>query len=273
MMFLIKLSVVLLTIVVAPTAASAASVVKVTWNISEVSGGSSVSLRDVATINSKGKKSWKKSGDCTLTKTKLRMGVRQSCTLTLTVAKSGKFPSKTFKKKITNPDAYSGPKLRVGDVGPGGGKVFYVGSFTSTGSICNKSCNYLESAPFQLSQPWCNILTTVNTSGTAVAEQIGSGMSNTRAIAAHCSSGAAKSILGQVIGLSSDWFLPSVMELGALQRNARTLGLNVGNEMYWTSTEGWGQGSRSATSLNLYGGSMQPDEKNMSWVIAPVRAF
>jgi len=35
----------------------------------------------------------------------------------------------------------------VGSTGPGGGIVFYVGSFTASGTTCNTTCRYLEAAP------------------------------------------------------------------------------------------------------------------------------
>ena len=45
----------------------------------------------------------------------------------------------------------TGAKCVLGDIGPGGGQVFYVADglsfFTSVGSICNMKCKYLEAAP------------------------------------------------------------------------------------------------------------------------------
>lgn len=273
MKFLTKLFVVILSIGLTPTAVSAASVVKVTWKITEVSGGSSVSLRDVATVNSKGKKSWKKTGDCILTTAKLKMGTGSSCVVSLTVAKSGKFPSKTFKKKITNPDAYSGPKLRVGDVGPGGGVVFFVGSFSSNGSACKKSCSYLEAAPIQPDLPWCDVLINVNTSGITTAETgVGDGMSNTIAIASVCSTGAAKSVLNQTFGTKSDWFLPSVSELGELANVSRTLASHRG-VMPWTSTQDYLKGTNAMQVYLGDGGTTQGTPKDLPSPVIPIRAF
>jgi hypothetical protein len=273
MRFLIKLSVVLLSIGAAPTAVSAASVVKVKWNISAVSGGSSVSLRDIAAVNSKGKKSWKKTGDCILTATKLKMGTGPSCVLSLTVAKSGKFPSKTFKKKITNPDAYSGPKLRIGDIGPGGGVVFYVGSFSSAGSVCNKSCMYLEAAPIQPDLPWCDVSTNISTSGISSAEtSVGSGMSNTIAIASICATGAAKSVLNQTFGTKSDWFLPSVRELGALAAASRTLASHRA-VMPWSSTQDYLDGRNAMQTYLGEGGTTYGVGKDLPSPVIPIRAF
>jgi hypothetical protein len=254
------------------TPASAATIVKVTWETSEISGGETMALSKLVKSNSKGKKSWKKTGDCALTRTKFKMGSGVSCTLTLTIGKFGKYPSKTFRKKISNPDAYAGAKLKVGDSGPGGGVVFYVGSFTSVGSSCKKSCSYLEVAPVQNPQPWCNTYTNVNTSGIADEEkEVGTGMSNTVAIAALCESGAAKSILGQLIGTKSDWFLPSMYEIGILGSNSRTLTSYAGF-MAWTSTQYYLDDAKKAWSAYL-GFLQQPTDKSDPQAVVPIRAF
>ena len=49
----------------------------------------------------------------------------------------------------SNGQRSSGGACRVGDVGTGGGTIFYVAAtaFTATGSTCNTNCHYLEFAP------------------------------------------------------------------------------------------------------------------------------
>ena len=163
---------------------SAAPSTKVTWKVSSLGVGQVVKLSAVVSTNSVGVKTWSKTGTCTLTPkgkpTKLIMGARGSCKLTLRVSKSKKYLAKTFKKTIalaapatttvaptttetptstvTAPVAptttvaltcATGGTCVVGNTGPGGGTVFYVASspFTSTGSACNTACKYLEAAP------------------------------------------------------------------------------------------------------------------------------
>jgi len=86
------------------TTASAATATKVTWKISSLAAGQVKKLSDIASTNSPGKKTWSKSGSCTLTPktkpTKVKMGSTGSCSLKLTVAKSGRYPLKTSKKTI-----------------------------------------------------------------------------------------------------------------------------------------------------------------------------
>ena len=141
----------------------------------------------------------------------------------------------------------------VGNIGPGGGFVFYVSAanFTSTGSECNTACKYLEVAP---SDQGINIpvATTAafcyaassdtgnqdcqrnsiysNTSGQAASRTasnaIGMGMANTNAIYDRMTTagGAATSTYSagiawaySVAGNSkTDWHLPSLDELNQL---------------------------------------------------------
>ena len=77
----------------------------VNWEVSSIRAGRTTGLSVLASSNSGGRRTWSKTGSCTLTPiskpTALRMGSTGSCTLTLTIAKSGKYPAKTSTKKIT----------------------------------------------------------------------------------------------------------------------------------------------------------------------------
>ena len=83
---------------------TAATSTTVTWKVSSLTAGQVKNLSDVATSNSRGVKTWSKSGSCTLTPksepTKLTMGTG-TCTLKLKIAKSGKYLAKTSSKTIT----------------------------------------------------------------------------------------------------------------------------------------------------------------------------
>ncbi|CAB5030602.1 unannotated protein [freshwater metagenome] len=110
---------------------------------------------------------------------------------------------------------------RVGDVGPGGGKVFYIDS---------ASCLRYEMAPKTWSgagtpdaqATWCDGLTDVpSANGTAV----GTGAANTAAMAASsaCSSDAAAAVLAYAPAgtTAGQWFLPSKDELNAMCNYSR----------------------------------------------------
>ena len=135
----------------------------------------------------------------------------------------------------------------VGDIGPGGGRVVYdAGSVQSWG-------RYLEVAAADATpsgeRPWCDASSTLlaDASGSA----IGTGLTNSQAIAAGCTVAAAIDAMAYRGGGLSDWFLPSADEMRAICRWARgsfgTTGCNGGSwdyinnlsfvSHYWTSTQ------------------------------------
>ena len=138
----------------------------------------------------------------------------------------------------------------VGDAGPAGGTIFIIPSTTG-----NSTGKYFEAAlgtwndGYDKNNLWCNLTSTavgVSAQGTA----IGTGQANTTAIAAVCSSGAAKDADTYSVTYSgntySDWFLPSQAELyqGYVQRaylNPQTLtqlhGGSGTTSSYWSSSE------------------------------------
>ena len=130
-----------------------------------------------------------------------------------------------------------GGTCKVGDVGPGGGKVFYVATsaFTSTGSACNTACKYLEAAPSDHSSTvaWCS-----NTSSSlgVTAQGIGSGMSNTTTADSTCTSGAIQVAADYTNNSKTDWHLPSKDELAQLYAERTKVG-SFAYDYYWSSSE------------------------------------
>jgi hypothetical protein len=126
--------------------------------------------------------------------------------------------------------AQGGPCLH-GDIGPGGGRVFYVapndGTFTqlgAIGSMCSTDCKYLEAAPNGWSggstDPGMTWSTGANTSiqvTDASGEGIGTGYQNSVAIVNQSgnlvATSAAVRARAYTGGSKSDWFLPSKDEL------------------------------------------------------------
>ena len=109
-----------------------------------------------------------------------------------------------------------GGKCIVGDTGPGGGIVFYVAAtnFTSTGSDCGTTCQYLEASRDDSPQwSWCSDLHNVlGTTGTA----IGTGMANTATADKTCTSGAIQIAADYTNNGKTDWHLPSKDELNQM---------------------------------------------------------
>jgi hypothetical protein len=172
----------------------------------------------------------------------------------------------------------TGGSCVIGDVGPGGGKVFYVApsSFTSTGSACDLTCKYLEAAPAS----WTTASTTAyfNWSGDTnsliggTLEGIGTGYSNTSAMIAQNSEAgtAARAFQG---GKKTDWYLPSKDELDQMYIAKEIIG-DLASEQdaayYWSSSEydaanAWLQGFDA-------GGQYSPSKSDGDYV-RPVRAF
>jgi hypothetical protein len=181
----------------------------------------------------------------------------------------------------------------VGDIGPGGGMVFYAGArFTMTGATCNTNCNYLQWAPVS----WASTQSqnaSFNVPGTATTDaratlmpsnllvgtstSFGSGLNNTSLMANAVGSGtsstnAAKAALLYAASDSSagQWFLPSRDELVALyQSSVRSRG-NFQALNLWSSSE--------VSSVNNYQVSMEQGDvtaeaRGNPKLFRPIRAF
>ena len=114
----------------------------------------------------------------------------------------------------------------LGDIGPGGGTIYYVSqtAFTETGAPCASSCHYLEArVAVGPSAHWSINYATTQIGAAAQGTAIGTGYANTAAIISQngaynavtndYAAGAARSYTG---GGKTDWFMPSKMELAEL---------------------------------------------------------
>ena len=76
----------------------------VTWKVSSLTVKATTNLSNIASSNSTGRKTWSKSGSCTLSPaskpTKLIMGSTGACRLTLKIAQSGQYSAKSSTKTI-----------------------------------------------------------------------------------------------------------------------------------------------------------------------------
>jgi large repetitive protein len=120
----------------------------------------------------------------------------------------------------------------VGNVGPGGGRVFYAPgtAFTMTGAPCSTTCRYLESAPLTGAYAIDNVtryglLGQVLHPAALQTSAIGSGYSNTAALVAATSTPTAAGNVAKAYRGSanlSDWFLPSSLEISAYWASSPT---------------------------------------------------
>jgi streptogramin lyase len=163
----------------------------------------------------------------------------------------------------SSPTCAQGGVCQIGDIGPGGGKVFYIAPTTftqvgATGSMCTTNCKYLESAlngwnnagvaaddPMRYwatdTDPGAGLgnqsTSVTGASGTAV----GTGFQNSVAIVNQSGNVAASSaavLAREYQGPNNltDWYLPSKDELRELYLNKATAG-GFQDRPYWTSSE------------------------------------
>jgi len=173
-----------------------------------------------------------------------------------------------------------GDMYTVGDIGPGGGTVFYISptTFTSTGSDCGSNCRHLEVAPAptngDVARTWAsgeNSETAVP--GDATATAVGSGMPNTNAIVAQTGNRAESSAAVYAHeyehGGKTDWHLPSGDELLELYLVHDQIG-GLGEGIYWSSSEtvgiyAWLRIFNNGLVYGVY--------KSEESLVRPVRAF
>jgi hypothetical protein len=169
----------------------------------------------------------------------------------------------------------TGAECAVGDIGPGGGIVFYdAGSVQQWGQ-------YLEAACVGWSDGVCGGSDTADPgvvwgcSGTEIdgadGNAIGKGETNTAEIIVGCPTMgiAARLASDLVLGGQSDWFLPSIPELNELFDKQALVGGFTDN--YWSSTE---SGASQANYKYFGGGGVNGAPKTDAGVrVRPIRAF
>lgn len=255
------------------TAVNAAVITKVTWKVSSLQARVVLNLSTVVSTNSSGQKTWSKRGSCSLVPSvkpvKLKMGAKGSCELTLKIARSKNNSAATSQRTINLSASKSclvSQSVRatcsIGDIGPGGGTVFYVASsvFTSAGSACGSECRYLEAAPdgwITASTPsgQINCFYPVNSSGDpgcvwsgntesvigSTRTGIGTGFANTSAMILQSDVAGKAATVARAFqgGGKTDWFLPSKDELYQFyfQRSILKLPTAPHNDYYWSSSE------------------------------------
>lgn len=198
----------------------------------------------------------------------------------------------------------------VGDVGPGGGRIFFVSetgfscgsAFTSTGSPIGDLCHYLEAAPATWSggandpsKVWATAgytttdIVGISNNSTAYnnAAAIGLGYKNSVAIVNQGSTslsaaGAARAYTG---GGKSDWYLPTTAELNLLCQWARGVTQNVAvtcsggsnNAAFFTDPAYWSSSEVAADQARVQyfnsSGAQDGRAKGDNNKVRPIRAF
>ena len=170
---------------------------------------------------------------------------------------------------------------KIGDIGPGGGTVFYKAPTKQPWG------QYLEFAPTSWygvtvdpEVVWCSNTTTIipspldgTTLTTSTSTEIGAGWANTQIMMnTGCTWGSANIVKNYIGGGKTDWFLPSQDELNAMHSYFEDTGLGgFTNANYWSSSEqahgtAWGQGF-------YINGQQNNVPKVYAYLLRPIRAF
>lgn len=173
--------------------------------------------------------------------------------------------------------ASTSPTCKVGDIGPGGGRVFYVSTTVinvqpgiSSGGRC------LEAAPNTWAGTGSDPLLRWGCPGTTIfgtKAAIGNGASNTKKIMARCGrlNIAARRAGNLTLGGLSDWFLPSRAELYFMRLNLHGAGIGgFATGYYWSSSE---YNAYRARVQQFSPASQSILSKFLAGPVRPIRAF
>jgi hypothetical protein len=162
-----------------------------------------------------------------------------------------------------------GGTCKLGDTGPGGGRVFYVAPDLLMAN--GKGARYMELYPqgYKFTFGTCER----NNQVIATRSNIGSGLSNTRLLAKKCPAMTNTSVQ---IGTANDWFIPSIEELKLASNFIRDLNLEIpvpemfgqSFNAFWSSTTVGQDKAFSMAYINVY-----ERDRGFSLTWLPVRAF
>ena len=171
---------------------------------------------------------------------------------------------------------------KIGDIGPGGGYVFYI-SNTPINAVVGVSDGgiYLESAPrnwngdanSEAGSSFASVLTSVP--GTSSA--IGTGAENSRLLrnALGDSATAATKALNKTLNGVSDWFVPSYDELTTMITVLSPLGLGsfTSYANLWSSTQNSSDSNRANNAWSSNPPVLNTLLKTDNYYLRPIRAF
>lgn len=175
-----------------------------------------------------------------------------------------------------------GGTCKIGDLGPGGGYVFYIANTPINAAVgVSDGGIYLESAPrnwngdasSEASSSFASVLTSV--AGTSSA--IGTGAENSRLLrnALGDSATAATKALTRTFNGKSDWFVPSYNELTTMISTLTPLGLGnfSPNRNLWSSTQNSSDSTRANNAWSSNPPVLNTLLKTDNYFLRPIRAF
>jgi hypothetical protein len=166
----------------------------------------------------------------------------------------------------------------VGDIGPGGGIIFITPATSG-----NSSGEFFEAAPnnwnggSDANIAWCSSASTSISGSTGTS--IGSGKTNTAAVASACTTGASDTAIAYSGGGFSDWFLPSIDELLQMYTQRTAIGgfkatnrgsTSISTATYWSSTQ---NSATQARNWSFADNGNDNWSKSLGFNVRPVRSF
>jgi hypothetical protein len=166
----------------------------------------------------------------------------------------------------------------AGDIGPGGGIIFITPATSG-----NSSGEYFEAAPnnwnggSDANIAWCSSASTSISGSTGTS--IGSGKTNTAAVASACTTGASDTAIAYNGGGFSDWFLPSIDELLQMYTQRTAIGgfkatnrgsTSISTATYWSSTQ---NSATQARNWSFADNGNDNWSKSLGFNVRPVRSF
>ena len=164
-----------------------------------------------------------------------------------------RFPAmcRELTKNLSKPQNGVAGKYDIGDLGPGGGYVFY---YSEAGFLVYDSdnaspviCHYLECSPVELgSIPWCPCGNKGWCNNINTMDGVGAGKLNTAHIINYThekalipSNCAAYACSRYFTGTTKkgEWYLPSKLELNLIYETLRKSGKIVSDAWYWSSSQ------------------------------------
>ena len=206
----------------------------------------------------------------------------------------GKFKEicKTLFKKIAVAQNTVADDYEIGDIGPGGGIVFYYSeegfTFYESHTASPRLCHYLECSSVELGLiPWCpcengkscNVYMSVGTVGAGVGKLFTNSILNAKqhtAVSLTPSNCAAKAcaVYATETTKAGEWYLPSDFELDLMYKNLRKSGKITSDSWHLSSSQYYYAYSYSAIARSFSnGGSDSNTSKGYRAVVRAVRAF
>ena len=267
------------TIGVATATGATTATVAFTAPVSD--GGSTITTYTATSTPAGGSGTLSSAGSGTINVTGLTTGTSYTFTVTATNSVGTSAASAASAAVTTTLTCAAGGACALGDIGPGGGTVFYIDMSLSAGSQFWEVGSDLGRAEWGCSG--------TEISGTADTA-IGTGAANTTAITSGsgcATAGIAARVASATAGGYSDWFLPSKDELNQLCKYARAQSTAVVDQAVLcdgtgTLRDGFDSGSYlsssqiNATTVGIQvfsNGQQYSGVKNYPLWFRPVRAF